>query len=78
MCLWIPSLKESLKELGLCKENFRGLTEFRTEGSICHVGMRFQERGKKEVVVEIEMEKVEDHWQVISFSNLPELARAVF
>lgn len=72
-----PSLKDTLKELGLSKETFRGFTDFKTDGSLCHVGLRFQAPGKNQVIVELELEKIENRWVVIRFSNLPALAKAV-
>lgn len=72
-----PSLKDVLKELGLNKKNFRGLTAFEISGSLCHVGMRFQAPEKKEVVVEVELENTDNHWHVTRFSNIGAIAQAV-
>ncbi|MBX9686507.1 MAG: hypothetical protein K2X27_07380 [Candidatus Obscuribacterales bacterium] len=72
-----PSFREVLSQLGLRKENFRGLTPFQIDGKLCHVAMKFQEEGKKELLVEMEMENVDNHWRVIRFSNLDALAKAV-
>lgn len=70
-----PPLKEVLKDLGITKENYRGLTPFETNGDICHVGLRFQPPDKPELVVQVELHKIENHWRVEKFSNLDELAK---
>lgn len=72
-----PSMREVLQELGLKKENYRGLTPFETQGDICHVGLRFQPPGKEEIQVQLELENTKDHWRVTRFSNLDAIARSV-
>lgn len=72
-----PSLKDVLSELGITKENYRGLTGFETKDELCHVGLRFQPPDKAEIVVELELQKVESHWQVKRISNLDNLAKSL-
>ena len=72
-----PSLREVLHEMGLNKQNYKGLTPFETSGSICHVGLRFQPPQKDEIQVQVELENTKDHWRVVRFSNLEALAKSV-
>ncbi len=72
-----PSLREVLHEAGITKENYRGLSNFEVKDSICHVSLRFQPPDKPEILVELELEKLEDHWHVIRLSNLANLAHSV-
>ncbi|MBX9725389.1 MAG: hypothetical protein K2X81_28590 [Candidatus Obscuribacterales bacterium] len=69
-----PSLREVLHDMGVTKENFRGLTNFEVKDSICHVGLKFQPPDKAEMIIELELEKTGDHWHVIRLSNLANLA----
>ena len=72
-----PSLKEVLVELGITKENYRGLTPFEVNADVCHVGLKFQPPGKEELVVELELQKTENHWRVERFSNLASLSKTL-
>lgn len=72
-----PSLKEVLQQIGISKENYRGLTSFETSDNICHVGLKFQRPDQFELIVQLELQKVENHWQVKRISNLPELAKSL-
>lgn len=72
-----PSLKEVLRELGLSKENFKGMSDYQMNGSRCLVGIKFQEPGKREVLVQLELENTDRHWRLVRFSNLDEIARSV-
>ena len=72
-----PSLKDVLNELGITKENYRGLTDFETKDNLCHVGLKFQPPDKAEVIVQLELQKVENHWQVKRISNLDNLAKSL-
>lgn len=72
-----PSLKDVLSELGITKENYRGLTDFETKDNLCHVGLKFQLPDKAEVIVQLELQKVENHWQVKRVSNLDNLAKSL-
>lgn len=73
-----PSLKEVLQEIGLTKQNYRGLTDFQVSGSLCHVGLKFQPPGKNEIIVQLELENVDNHWKVVRFSNLDSIARSIY
>jgi hypothetical protein len=69
-----PSLREVLKDLGLTRQNYKGLTDFEIKGQICHVGMIFQPPGQKNITVMLELENVENRWRLIRISNLGVLA----
>lgn len=69
-----PTLREVLHDMGISKQNFRGLTNFEVKDSICHVGLKFQPPDKPELMVELELEKTGDHWRVVRLSNLGTLA----
>lgn len=70
-----PSLKEVLHDMGLTKENYRGLTPFQTEGNISHVSLRFQPADREELQVELELQESDNHWRVVRFSNLATLSK---
>lgn len=70
-----PSLKEVLHDMGLTKENYRGLTPFQTEGNISHVSLRFQPADREELLVELELQESDNHWRVVRFSNLATLSK---
>ncbi len=72
-----PSIREVLQEMGVKKENYRGLTSIEGTGQICHVGLKFQPADKPELIVELELEKTENHWRVVRFSNLVIIAQTV-
>ena len=72
-----PSLKDVLTDLGITKQNYRGLTSFETKDQLCHVGLKFQPPEKAEIIVELELQKVENHWQVKRVSNLANLAKSL-
>lgn len=72
-----PSLREVLDDIGVNKENFKGLTSFEVSGTLCHVGLKFQPPGKSELIVQLELENVDNHWKVIRFSNIDTVTKAV-
>ena len=72
-----PSLRELLQEVGLTKENYRGLTAFQTDGKFSHVSLRFQPTDQPELQVELELLESDHRWRVVRFSNLVELSKTV-
>lgn len=71
-----PPLRDVLSDMGLTKNNFRGLTNFQVDGQLCHVGLIFQAPNQtSQIIVMLELEHENDHWQVTRISNLSELAR---
>jgi hypothetical protein len=70
-----PSLREVLHSMGINKDNFKGFTEFQVSGNLCRVGMKFQPPERPQIIVMLELEKKDNHWQVVRFANLDELAR---
>lgn len=70
-----PSLREVLHELGITKDNFKGFTDYEVSGDLCHVGLKFQPPEKSQVVVMLELQKKDQHWQVVRFANLDQIAR---
>lgn len=70
-----PSLREVLNDMGLTKENYKGLTDFEVKDKLCHVGLVFQPPNKDKITVILELENLDDHWHVVRISNLGELSR---
>jgi hypothetical protein len=67
-------LKEVLPRLGFTASNYKGLAYVNTDKSEARAGLKFfNTKLNEDVVVEVAMSNVSGHWQIMRFSNLPEL-----
>lgn len=70
-----PSPQEVLNNLGITKENFKGFTDYEVSGNLCRVGLKFQAPDRPLITVMLELEKKDNHWQVVRFANIAQIAQ---